>query len=394
MLKARCLDYGRHRLAEFGLNPALIHANHGAYGAVPDSVRAAQREIQDQLRANPCGFFRTIYPERIRAAAGRVAEFLGGAAQDWVFVENATQAANTVIAGIELAAGDEVLTTDQVYPAVRKAIRHRCQRTGANLVEARISLPVTGPEDVVRAILNAVTGKTRLAVLDHISSPCGILFPLAELCEKLRGLGVPVFVDAAHVPGNIDVDVAAMGADYFAANAHKWLCASHGAAMLWCRTDHQQTLQPLTISHGHGLGYAPAFDWPGTRDPSAWLSVPAAIDFHIHAGDDALRVRNREVAFAAAQVLADEFNTVLAAPQDMQCAMAAIRLPNSAKLQPDRLDVIQQKMQSDQSIVVSITYADGSAWLRLSAAIYNDVDDLIEAGRRVWHVLEGDRRDA
>ena len=380
-------DHGRHRLAEFGLNPLLIHANHGSYGAVPEPVRTAQRDIQDRLRANPCGFFRSEYPARIRAAASRAAEFLGGAPRDWVFIENATQAANAVISSTELAAGDEVLTTDQIYPAVRNTIRHRCNRAGANLVEAKISLPVAEPNNVVPTILNAVTDKTRLAVLDHISSPCGIVFPITELCAKLREQGVPVFVDAAHAPGNVDVDVSDLDADFYAANAHKWLCAPHGAGMLWCRADRQKTLRPLTVSHGYDLGFTSEFDWPGTRDPSAWLSIPAAIDFHIGAGGPVLRARNREVASTAAQLLAGEFDTVLAAPLDMQCSMATIRLPNSASLQPDRLSMIQQKLQTDQNVVVSITSADGSAWLRLSAAIYNDTDDLIEAGHRVWRTL-------
>ncbi len=383
-------EYGRHRLAEFGLDPSLIHANHGSYGAVPDAVRAAQRNIGNVLRANPCGFFRAEYPGLIRGAAQRVAGFLGGQASDWVFVENATQAANIVIGNIQYEPGDEVLTTDQVYGAVRKALQHRCAAAGARLVEAEIALPVSGPDDVVSAVMNNVTDKTRLAVLDHISSPCGIVFPIAELCAHLRHRNVPVFIDAAHVPGNIDVDVSTLDADYYAGNAHKWLCAPHGAGMLWCRPDLQETLHPMTISHGHGSGFTAAFDWPGTRDPTAWLSVPAAIDFHMGAGGADLRARNRDAVFAAAASLADEFDTALAAPKDMHCAMASIRLPESAMLRPDRLDMIQQKLQTDQHIVVSITYADDAFWLRLSAAIYNDLDDLIEAGRRVWRFLEGD----
>ena len=380
--------FGHRWLAEFGLNPSLVHANHGSFGAVPEPVRCAQRAIQDDLRANPCGFFRSQYPTLIRDAAGRVADFLGGQAQDWVFVENATSAANAIIASTDLVPGDEVLTTDQVYGAVRKAIVQRCRQTGVRLVEARIALPVSRPDDIVTAVTAAASDRTRLVVLDHISSPCGIGFPVAALCTHFREKHIPVFIDGAHAPGNIDVDVSALGADYYAGNAHKWLCAPHGAGMLWCRPDRQPGVQPLVVSHGHGWGFTQAFDWPGTRDPSAWLSVPAAIDFHDAAGGAKLRSRNHQVACSAAQQLADEFATVLAAPHTMHCAMAALRLPFAQSLPFDQTEALQQKLQTDHNIVVSITSAGGANWLRLSAAIYSDVEDLVKAGRLVWQAVE------
>ncbi|MDJ0630203.1 MAG: aminotransferase class V-fold PLP-dependent enzyme [Rhodobacter sp.] len=376
------MSYGRKRLSEFGLDPKLIHANHGSYGAVPVAIRETQRRIQAELDANPSGFFRDRYPQLIRAAASRVAGFLGGDAEDWVFVENATAGVNTVLACTRLDPGDEVLTTDQAYGAVKKVIAHHCSRAGAHCVEVKLELPITSPSDLLEAVVAAATNRTRLVVLDHVSSPCGIVFPVAELCSYFRRRGVPVLVDGAHGPGNVEVDVTSIGADFYTGNAHKWLCAPLGAAMLWCRREHQRQLQPLVISHGHGSGFTQAFDWPGTRDPSAWLSVPAAIDFHLENGGAELRKRNRRTALDAAQRLSDECGYVPAAPSDMQSSMIALRLLSDRELTPMECSALQHRLQVEDGIVVAITSAGGSTWFRLSAGLYTDTDELTEAGRR------------
>ena len=382
------MRYGSERRAEFRLDPGLIHANHGSYGAVPKAIAEAQQEIRAQLAANPTGFLRDRYPGLIRAAATRVAEFLGGTAEDWVFVENATSGVSTVLATMDLSPGDEVLITDQTYGAVRKAVAQLCRRTGAQLAEARIRLPVSSPAEIVAAVTAAATDRTRLAVLDHVTSPCGLVFPIAELCRFFRARGIPVLVDGAHGPANLDVDVTALGADFYTGNAHKWLCAPPGAGMLWCRPEHQEHFRPLVISHGYEDGYTSAFDWPGTRDPSAWLSVPAAMDFHAQNGGAKLRERNRQSARAAAEHLAAEFNTVPAAPPEMQASMAALKLfPDRELSQPD-CAALQHRIEAEQNAVVAITTGGGATWLRLSAAIYTDTEDLVEAGRRVWACLQ------
>ncbi len=382
------MRYGKDRRAEFSLDPGLIHANHGSYGVVPRDIADAQQAIRSQLATNPTGFFRDRYPGLIRAAAAQVAGFLGGSADDWVFVENATAGVSTVLASMDLRPGDEVLITDQTYGAVRKAVAQLCRRTGAQLAEARIRLPVASEAEVVEAVTAAVTERTRLAVLDHVTSPCGLVFPITKLCAHLRERGIPGLVDGAHGPANVDVDVAAIGADFYTGNAHKWLCAPPGAGMLWCRAEHQDRLRPLVISHGYEDGYTNAFDWPGTRDPSAWLCLPAAIDFHENCGGVMLRERNRRTALEAADHLAAEFGTVLAAPLGMQASMAALRLFPDRALSQNECAQLQHRIEGEQNTVVAITTAGGATWLRLSAAIYTETEDLIEAGRRVWACLQ------
>jgi isopenicillin-N epimerase len=207
---------------------------------------------------------------------------------------------------------------------------------------------------------------------------------VAELCAHFRAKGIAVLVDGAHAPGSLDVDVEAIGADYYTGNAHKWLCAPRGAAVMWCRRDRQQGLEPLAASHGVNDGFTAAFDWPGTRDPSAWLSIPAAIDFHEAAGAADLRQRNHDVIVTAAQQLAKKLGTVLAAPPDMLASMAAIRLWPDRPLTGPHCAELQRRMQGEQGVVAAFNTVGGTTWMRLSAAIYTETDDLLEAGRRIW----------
>ena len=379
--------FGRQWLETFGLDPSVLHVNHGSFGAVPEPVRSRQRSIQDEVRADPSRFFRSEYPDRLRKAAGSVADFLGGAQEDWVFVENATSAANAVLSSLSLDSGDTVLFTNQAYGAVRKAILYWCERTGAKPVEAPVSLTVSGPEHVTETVVSAARGRPRLVVLDHVASASGIVFPICELCRHFRERGSLVLVDGAHVPGNLDADVPSIGADFYIANAHKWLCAPLGSGILWCLGSHQEHMRPPAISHGHGGGFAEAFDWTGTRDPSAWLSVPAAIEFHESAGGRILQERNRAVATEAARRLAAHFGTELAAPADMHCSMASVRLPENGYAPEPDTDRLQVLVSARENVSVSLARLSGGLWLRLSAAIYNETDDLVEAGHRVVHVL-------
>ena len=378
--------YGRVWLDEFGLDPSLIHANHGSYGAVPREIRARQRTIQDEVNANPTGFLRDIYPVRIREAAEAVAGFLGGAARDWVFVENATAGMNIVIAGCGLGPGDEVLTSDQVYGAVRKSLARMCARNGASVVEVALPLPLASSDEVFDRLVSAVIPRTRLVVLDHISSPNGLVFPVLRLCAHFRALGIKTLVDGAHAPGSVDVDVTQIGADYYTGNMHKWLSAPLGAAVLWCHPDYQSGLEPLVVSHGIYDGFNAAFDWPGTRDPSAWLSVPAALAFHHAQGGAELRARNHAVAMVAGRQITEEFGTVLAAPEGMQASMVALRLL-AHPLSPPECHAVQHRMQAEQGAVVALNPGGGATWLRLSATLYSEVEDLVEAGRRVFRAM-------
>ena len=361
--------------SQFSLDPGIAHLNHGSFGAMPKRVAASQDAWRQRMEANPSGFFRTVYPAAVREAAAGVAGFLGGDATDWVFVGNGTAATNAVIGSFPLGPGDEVLTTDRVYGAVRKTLRHAAGRTGARIVEVPTPLPVPDEGALIEAVAAGLSPRTRLAVFDHVVSETSVILPIAALAALCRDAGVPVLVDGAHGPGMLDLDVPALGVDWYAANAHKWLFAPRGCGLLWCHPRHQAALHPAVISHGYGQGFTAEFDWTGTRDPSAWLSVPAAIDFFEENGGDGLRRRNHALAMDAGQYLADAFGTELSAPASMLGAMASVRLPGERPATLEAAITLKTELNARHGVVVQVAALKGALWLRVSAQIYNEIGD-------------------
>jgi len=389
-LNTEPIAYGHARLADYALDPDVIHANHGSFGAVPNVVAEAQAAWRRELEANPTRFFRTRYSTLIRETAACVAAFLGGEARDWVFVDNATSGVSIVAASWDLQPGDEVVTTDQAYGAVRKALLHYTRLRGAKLVEVPVPIPVAGEADILDAVAGAITPQTKVAVIDHVASQSALVFPVAKLAGLFRSKGIPVLVDGAHAPGMLDLDVPALGVDWYTGNGHKWLGAPRGCAFLWCRRDHQAALHPLVISHGYGAGFTAAFDWAGTRDPSPWLSAAAAIDHHLAMGGAAVRQRNRALALAAGQELVARFGTETAGPPDLTGSMVSIRLPGDRAVGPDDGPWIERRLLRRPDVEMVVAAMSGRAWVRLSAAIYTEVDDLITAGLAAAEVMEVD----
>src|SRR5215813_1560174 len=322
------IRYGRNLRRLFRLDEAATFLNHGSFGLTPLSVLAAQEALRAEMERQPVQFLgRTNLQPRLRAAAAQLAAFMGAAGEDLVFVDNATTGVNAVLRSFSLKTGDEVLINDHTYPAVRNAVRFVCERAGARIVEARLPFPPESPDAVVAAVTAALTDRTRLAVFDLISSASAIVMPAAALARACRDAGARVVIDAAHGPGMVDLDLPGLGADWVSGNAHKWLFAPKGCALLWAAKAAQQDLHPTVISHGFEQGFTNEFDWTGTRDPTAWLSVPAALGFYRSMGDGALRARNHALALAAADLLVRRWGTEVGAPAGMLGSMAVVRLP-------------------------------------------------------------------
>jgi len=292
-----------------------------------------------------------------------------------VFVDNATTGVNAVLRSLILKPGDDVLITDHTYPAVRNAVRFVCERSGARVIEARLPFPAESPDGIVAAVAAALTDRTRLAIFDLVSSASAIIMPVPALSRICRDAGARVLIDAAHGPGMVDLDLPALGADWVTGNAHKWLFAPKGCALLWAAKDAQPALHPTVISHGFEQGFADEFDWTGTRDPTAWLAAPTALAFYRSMGDSALRARNHALAVAAAELLARAWGTEAGAPAAMLGAMAVVRLPGRTTATPTAAQAVHDELWQKCHIEVPVMSLKGALWTRISAQIYNELDD-------------------
>jgi isopenicillin-N epimerase len=389
----------------FGLDPEVVFLNHGSFGACPRAVLAHQQALRERLEAEPVRFMIRELPPLLESARASVAAFVGADPQDLVFVPNATTGVNTVLRSVELAPGDELLVTDHAYGACRNALDAVAEARGARVVCARVPFPLTSPAQVRDAVLAAVGPRTRLALIDHVTSPTALVLPVAELVAALSERGVDTLVDGAHAPGVVPLDLSSLGAAYYVANGHKWLCAPKGAGFLHVRRDRQRGLRPLVISHGAG---APAgersrmqqeFGWTGTDDPTAVLCLPVAIDLLgslLAGGWPALRARNHELALAARDRLCDALGCAPPAPDAMLGAMASLPLPDGDGLSPVPpfgIDSLQESLWREHRIEVPVM-----SWpraprrvLRVSAQLYNEPEQYERLGRALGGLLPGAR---
>ena len=375
-------EFGRAIREQFRLEPGVDFLNHGSFGAAPTEVLDAASHWRDQMEANPDHFLRDVLPGALRGAATELGRFIGARGEDLAFVENATSAINAVLRSLDFKPGDEILINSQSYGAVRQAVRHICERTGAKAVEPHIQIPVTDPGRLV----TAVGARARLVIVDHISSPTGLVWPLDKIIAAARERGASILVDGAHAPGQLDLNVPALGADWYTGNCHKWLYAPRGCAFLWASPDRQSQVHPLAISHGYSRGFTEEFDWPGTRDFSPWLAATAGIRFIQELGPDAVRRYCHDLAIASAESISSAWRQPLSGPPMMHGSLMAIRLPDSYQRGGATREIarkVQSEFMDRHRIAVAVMPIDGTLWARISAQIYNGPEDyerLIKAG--------------
>jgi isopenicillin-N epimerase len=366
------------------LERGIAFLNHGSYGACPSEILRYQAALRAEMEAEPVRFLGRELEGRLDAAREALAAFVGADPDDLAFITNATGGVNAVLRSLAFSAGDEVLTTDHCYAACRNTLDYVAARSGVKVNVAVVPFPVASPDAVVEAVLAKVTPRTRLALLDHITSPTGIILPIERMVAELRRRGVETIVDGAHAPGMVPVDLRALGAAYYSANCHKWICAPKGSAFLWVRRDRQADIHPLTISHG-ATGVRPGrsrfrleFDWQGTLDPTAWLTVPKAIAYMgslVSGGWPALMARNRALALAARELLCAAAGSAPPSPDGMIGSLASIVLPDSPTVETGwRIrDPIQGRLFDDWGIELPIMRwpAPPKRLLRISVQLYN-----------------------
>jgi isopenicillin-N epimerase len=377
--------FGRHLLDLWLLDPEVAYLNHGTVGATPKRVLEAQRDWQTRIERQPAAVLareisplmgaKPRAPGALRAAADRVAAFLGVEGTDLVFVDNATGGVVSVLRSFPLHPGDEIAITDHTYGAVANVARYVAREIGAEVRIAEIPFPAAGPQAVIDAFAAALSDKTRIAVLDHVSSDTALVMPVKEMAALARARGIAVLVDGAHAPGAIPVDIAALGVDWYTANMHKWAMAPRPCGVLWVAPSRQENLHPPVISWGLDQGMLAEFDWVGTRDPTPWLAAPDGIAFMEEFGLAAMQTHNHALVLEAARMLSDRWGTPFETDPAMIGTMASVALPESLGGSEAEADALRDALWFEDRIEVHMARRGGGLRVRLSAQIYNELAD-------------------
>jgi isopenicillin-N epimerase len=396
------LDAGSLR-RHWTLDENVTFLNHGAFGACPRAVLEAAARVRAELEREPVRFFERLYEPALDRARSEVAAFVGAHPEDVAFVSNTTAGVNAVLGSLELGPGDVVLTTDHAYNACKNAVVHVADRRGAKISVVEIPLPLSGPDEVVDRIVAAASPAVRIALIDHVTSQTGLVFPIARIVAALRERGIETLVDGAHGPGMLALDLSELGAAYYVGNFHKWVCASKGAAMLWVRRDKQRGVHPTSISHGYGSTrdrsrYLEEFDWTGSADPGAFLSVPEAIRFVgglMPGGWPEIYARNRAMALEARRRLCEALDSAPVAPDSMIGSLASISLPDAlpgASPLPQS-EPLHRALADEYGIEVPVFVwpSPPKRLLRISAHLYNTEADYENVARALPLALASGR---
>lgn len=370
--------------AHFLLEPDLAFLNHGSFGACPREVLAVQSELRARLERQPVRFFVRELPGLLDEARATLAGFVGADPDDLAFVPNATHGVATVLRSFPLRPGDELLRTSHGYNACNNALIAAAEAQGARVAVAELPFPVASAAQLVDAVLATVTPRTKLALLDAVTSPTGLVLPYERLVPALEARGIAVLLDAAHAPGMLALRLSALGASFTTGNCHKWICAPKGAAFLHVRRDRQAAVRPLAVSHGANaplLGrsrFRAEFDWTGTADPTAALCVPAALRFVgglVPGGWAEVRRRNREKVLRGRDVLCAALDVAKPAPDELIGSLAAVPLPDGVGPSPTSslyADPLQEALVEEERIEVPIV--PFPAWprrlVRISGQLY------------------------
>jgi isopenicillin-N epimerase len=374
-------------LHHWALDPQIVYLNHGTVGAPPLRVLAAQQAIRDEIERQPSRFLlRELSnvavgeprsePPRLRVAADAVAGFVGGSGKDLVFVDNATTGANAVLRSLALREGDEIVITDHAYTGVANAARFAARERGARIRVAELPYPARDEGAIIAAVAGALGPRTRLAVIDHVTSESALILPLAEIASRCRRMGVRVLADGAHAPGALPLDIPALGVDWYTGNLHKWGYAPRSCGILWAAPGRQEGLHPPVISWGLDTGFTAEFDWVGTRDPSPYLAAPEGIAFMRELGVEAVRAYNHGLAWEAARTLTERWGTPLDLDEGMVGSMATLPLPEWLEGTKQGAARLRDALLFEDRIEVQLHAWRGRLWVRVSAQVYNDEADI------------------
>ncbi len=376
-------------LYQFLLKPEVTYLNHGSFGATPRIVFEAQAQWQRELESEPVQFLWGDLEPRLRTVRERVGQFVGAHPDDLALVTNATTGVNTVLRSLKLKAGDELVTTSHGYNACTNAMRSVSSRFGAHVKIASVPFPVVDENQVFDAIEKCINDRTVLVLVDHITSPTALIFPVEWIVKSCQARGILTLIDGAHAPGMCELNLREIGADFYTGNLHKWVCAPKGAAFLHVKREHQSWVEPLVVSHGANASRTDVspfrlnFDWVGTSDPSAFLSVPQALEsvaaMHEQGWPGVMKA-NHELVLEGADIVNEVLPQAARVPEHLLGSMAALALPVRQSAPPSlpgggEMDALQRRLFLAYGIEVPIFAFEGQRLLRISAQRYNSRAD-------------------
>lgn len=381
--------------AKWGLDPTTIFLNHGSFGACPLPILAKQAQIREQLESNPLRYLLDVAPGELDRSKGILADLVNGPPEDIVFVQSATAGVNAVLRSLDFEPGDEILFLNHSYNACINVVKHVCKKTGAVPVVAKIPWPIKDSEEAIAAIAKQIGARTKLAMLDHVTSRTGLLLPIQEMIGVCKAKGVDVLVDGAHAPGQVEVDLRTLGATYYTANCHKWLCGPKASAILYVDPSKQDQIEPSIISHGSQPDPATGsygdfqkrFEWQGTSDPSAAICAGDAVAFLnglMQGGLSALMRRNHAMAVGLRSHLCDAWSITPPCPDDMIGAMAGLAIcrshyPTDTSPEARVFAEFEQSIRSEHKIECQpLAIGDPPVFhIRLSCHAYNHGSEIL-----------------
>ena len=379
----------RSQLSKYwNLNSKTIFLNHGSFGACPKAVLEHQFKLRAELESDPVHFFDVTSKKLWTEAIETLADFINAEEEGMTFVPNATSGVNTILRSLPLKSGDEILILDHTYQACWNTVDYISKRSGAKTVVVPLPLPIQTPDEVTKTILNYTTEKTKLALIDTVTSPTGIRLPFEQIVSELQSKGIDVLLDAAHGPGIVPLDLKKLEPAYATGNAHKWLCTPKGAAFLYIREDKRSKVNPLSISHGFSVDgntdekIRLEFDWTGTQDITPWLCIPKSIE-HVGSlveGEWAeIMKHNTNLAIQARNIILEVLETPKLCPDSMIVGLSAVALPGEgvatkSVLEPDPLHTLLYEKYKIQVPVFGWPHHN-KRYLRIASYLYNSIEE-------------------
>ena len=371
----------------FMLDPEITYFNHGSFGACPKPIFNNLIDWQKKLELEPVKHLAyDIFP-LLEKSRKSLSDYVGCHMDDVVFTPNPSTALNTVIKSLNLKSNDEILSTNHEYGALDKTWSFICKKTGANYVQQKISLPLTSKEDFINQFCNGLTTKTKIIFLSHITSSTGLIFPVKEICRIAKEKGILCIIDGAHAPGHIDLNIKELNPDVYVGACHKWMCSPKGVSFLYVKKELQNRIDPLVISWGYeseGTSLLPGnndktykqfisyHEWQGTRDMSAYLTIPATIKFLNDNNWSSVASKCRETNLWAMKKINQLLNKTSICSEKFLGQMSSIYLDFKNPIES------QINFYKKYNIQIPFIIWNDISMIRISIQAYNSKDDILK----------------